>query len=102
MADNPSLVEPGIKTFAVRTLKECHNFKMKHYNMVFNIGLGIGFVVVLALLLFVKYKGKLSPEEKKRNDNKKKEYILSKIQNFKDAEEKIHQTLITGLPSWTL
>lgn len=73
---------------------------MKHYNLIFNILSGLVLAFILGLLLFFKYKGKLSPEEKKKNDMKKKEYILSKIQNFQEAKERLQQTLITGLPEW--
>lgn len=100
--ETPSLVEPGIKTFSIKALRECHQFKQKHYNTVFNICAGLILIVVLGILLYLKYKGKMTPEEKKKHENKKKEYILSRIQNFNEAKEKMHQTLITGLPGWSI
>jgi len=100
MDEKPTLIEPGIKTFLNTTLKECHQFKTNYQNSVFNIGLGIVFLMLLSALLFIKYRGKPTKAEQREKDRLKKEYILSKIQNFQEAREKIHQRMITGLPSF--
>jgi len=94
------LTEPGVKYFLNETLKQCHKFKEKYQNMVFNIGLLIGFFIILGILLIYKYKGKLTPEEIEENDLEKKRYILSRIRNYQDAKTKAQQELITGLPHW--
>jgi septal ring-binding cell division protein DamX len=94
------LTEPGVKYFLNETLKQCHKFKEKHQNMIFNIGLLIGFFIILGILLLYKYKGKLTPEEIEQKEHEKKTYILSKIRNYQDAKVKAQQELITGLPHW--
>jgi hypothetical protein len=96
----PMLTEPGVKYFLNETLKQCHQFKEKHNNMIFNIGLLIGFFIILGILLLYKYKGKLTPEEVEQKELDKKRYILSKIRNYQDAKIKAQQELITGLPHW--
>jgi septal ring-binding cell division protein DamX len=96
----PMLTEPGVKYFLNETLKQCHKFKEKHQNMIFNIGLLIGFFIILGILLLYKYKGKLTPEEIEQKEHEKKTYILSKIRNYQDAKVKAQQELITGLPHW--
>jgi len=96
----PMLTEPGVKYFLNATLKQCHQFKEKHNNMLFNIGLLLGFFIILGILLLYKYKGKLSPEEVEQKELEKKQYILSKIRNFQDAKVRAQQELITGLPHW--
>ena len=68
--------------------------------MIFNVGLFIGFLLVLGLILLYKYKGKLSPVELEKKNKEKQQYILSKIQNFQQAKRIAHQELITGLPAW--
>ena len=98
--NKPMLTEPGVKFFLNETLKQCHKFKEKHNNMLFNIGLLIGFLIVLGILLLYKYKGKLTPEEIEGKELEKKRYILSKIRNFQDAKVRAQQELITGLPHW--
>ena len=59
----PMLTEPGVKYFINETLKQCHQFKEQHQNMLFNIGLLVSFFIVLGSLLLYKYKGKLTPQE---------------------------------------
>ena len=98
--NKPSLTEPGVKYFLNQTLKQCHIIKNKFNNTIFNIGLFILFLTILGLILFFKYKGKLTPIEIEIKNKEKQQYILSKIQNFQEAKKKAHQELITGLPHW--
>jgi hypothetical protein len=98
--NKPMLTEPGVKYFLNETLKQCHKIKEKYNNMLFNIGLLIGFFIILGILLLYKYKGKLTPEEIEEKELEKKRYILSKIRNFQDAKIRAQQELITGLPHW--
>jgi hypothetical protein len=96
----PTLIEPGVKYFLSETLKQCRIFKNTYNNLLINIALGVGFLVLLGTILLFKYKGKLTPVEKDMKNRQKKQYILSKIQNFQEAKKKAHQELITGLPHW--
>jgi hypothetical protein len=96
----PMLTEPGFKYFLNETLKQCHTYKEKYQNTIFNIGLLIGFFIILGILLIYKYKGKLTPEEIEQKEMEKKTYILSRIHNYQDAKRKAQQELITGLPHW--
>ena len=96
----PTLIEPGVKYFLNETLKECYKFKEKYNNIIFNICMLIGFIIILLAILIVKYKGKLTPEEKEEKEQVKKQYILSKISNYQQAKLKEQQELITGLPHW--
>ena len=96
----PMLTEPGVKYFLSATLKQCHQFREKYMNNLFNIGLFITFFLLLGLILLYKYKGKLTPAEREEKDMDKKKYILSKIHNFQQTKLKTQQSLITGLPQW--
>jgi len=98
--NRPMLTEPGVKYFLNETLKQCHIFKEKYNNMLVNIGLSIGFLIILGIILLYKYKGKLTNEEIREKEMEKKKYILSKIRNFQDAKLRAQQQLITGLPHW--
>lgn len=97
----PQLIEPGIKTFLRYSLKKCHEFKMSYYNTIANIVIFALFCLSVSLLLYIKYKGKPSPEELEEKDRQKKYYILEKIKNYQDAKRIAHQELITGLPAFT-
>lgn len=96
----PTLTEPGVKYFLNQTLKQCHIIRDNFHNMVFNIGLFIGFLIILGLILLYKYKGRLSSVEIEKKNKEKQQYILSKIKNFQEAKKEAHQELITGLPAW--
>jgi hypothetical protein len=96
----PILTEPGVKYFLNETLKQCHSFKEKYNNMLFNIGITIIFFIILGILLLYKYKGKLTPEEIEQKETEKKHYIMSKIKNYQEAKLRSQQELITGLPHW--
>jgi hypothetical protein len=98
--EKPTLVEPGVKYFLKQTLKQCREFKDEYNNLLFNIGIGCLFFFIVGTILFIKYKGKLTPVEKEKKNKQKQQYILSKIKNFQDAKRIAQQELITGLPQW--
>ena len=96
----PALTESGVKYFLHQSLKQCHIIRENFHNMIFNIGLFIAFLLILGLILFYKYKGKLTPVEIEKKNKEKQQYILSKIQKFQQAKRVAQQELITGLPAW--
>ena len=96
----PILIEPGVRYFLNETLKQCHQFKEKYNNMIFNVASLVGLFLLIAIILAFKYKGKLTPEEKEQKETEKKQYILSKIRNYQQAKLRSQQELITGLPHW--
>ena len=96
----PALTEPGVKYFLHQTLKQCHVARDTFHNLIFNVGLFIGFLIILGLMLLYKYKGRLTPVEIAIKNKEKQQYILSKIKNFQQAKRIAHQELITGLPAW--
>ncbi len=98
----PILIEPGVKYFIGGTLKECKKFKEQHISFLFNIFLFIAFISLLGIILFYRYKGKLTYEEIAVKNKQKKEYIISKLQQIA-IEKKKQQTnsdMITDLPIW--
>jgi len=96
----PRLTEPGVKYFLGQTLKQCKEFKDKYRYYIFNLGVFITIVLVLSVFLYIRYKGKPTPEEKVQRDREKQQYILSKIQMLQITKQRERQALITGLPSW--
>jgi len=96
----PVLIEPGVKYFLNETLKQCNIIKNKYYNVMFNLGLFFFFLLLLGGILFFKYKGRLTPAEKREKEKEKQKYILSKIKQFQQAKRIAQNELITGLPQW--
>ncbi len=75
----PALIEPGVKYFLSKSLEQCRQIKDYYYTQSFNFMAGIAFFICLGVLLYVKYKGKMTPEEKETKLRKQQEYILSKL-----------------------
>lgn len=75
----PSLIEPGVKYFLSKSLEQCRQIKDYYYTQNYNFTIGIVFFICLGILLYIKYKGKLTPEEKETKERKQQEYILSKL-----------------------
>ena len=96
----PRLIEPGVKYFLSETLKQCREFKNKYNNIIWNISLSVGFLILLGAILLYKYKGKLTPVEKDMKNRQKQQYIMTKIKNYQEAKQRSRQELITGLPHW--
>jgi predicted membrane protein len=97
---NPSLVESGAKYFFTKTLEGCHNKKVKYYNTLYNLILLGFFLFIVAITLIYKYKGKLTPEEKKAKHEKERSYILNKINSIDIQKQKYRQEIITNLPTF--
>ena len=76
---NPRLIEPGVKFFLHETLKNCHQNKKEYYNMLVNAGLLLLFILIFGIILRIKYKGKLTPREKRIKERKIQEYLISNL-----------------------
>lgn len=94
----PLLTEITTKFYIKNSLKEVRQFKNKYITLFVNIGLFLAFILITGLLLYFKYKGKLTPEEKKIKENQKKQYLFEKLHRISDAKRKENQNLITDLP----
>ena len=58
-------------------------------------------IVVISGFLLFKYKGKLTPQEIAVKQQKKKEYLISKLVKIGETKRKIDETMITDLPVWS-
>lgn len=95
------LVEPGVSYFYNKTLQKCHHLKETHYNIYYNTIMLLGFIFIIGTLLYIRYKGKLSPIDQKMKQTKKHEYIMSKVRNYQDVKRQTTDaTLITKLPEF--
>lgn len=103
MNDNiyPSLVEPGVKYYLDCTLKQCHKYKEKYNNIVFNAFIFLFFISILGILLMYRYKGKPTNVEIEIKNRKKQEYIISKLQQISNIKKDMNDKIITDLPNWS-
>lgn len=94
----PSLTEFTTKYYLRHSLNQARIFKDKYITLFVNIFLLLIFILLFGTLLLYKYKGKLSPEEKKYKEREKKMYIFQKLQQYAYDKQKQNQTMITDLP----
>ena len=96
--EKPKLIEPGVAHFFNENLKLCHSKKAIYMNKLFNVILLCMFLCILFMILYYKYKGKLTPKQKKEKENKERLYILNKVKSMKVEKQKQQQEIITNLP----
>ena len=97
----PSLIEPGVKYYFNGVLKQCNAIREQYINTIFNISLFAILLLILGSILYFKYKGKLTPEEKEAKKRKEQEYILSKLSKVNAMNYAANKgKSITGLPFW--
>lgn len=92
------LVEPGVKYFLRESLQQCNKIKERYYNICFNVGALVFIVGLMGTILWVKYKGKLTPVEKAIKTQKDKIYILEKLKSIPNPQQQ--KNMITDLPKW--
>jgi hypothetical protein len=81
----------------ISQLNNCKKDKFLRHSMILNIFLFLMFCTIISAILFIQYKGKQNIEDQINRNNKKRNYILSKLQVFqKMKESQISQ--ITNIP----
>lgn len=99
--ETPNLTEPGMKYWLSQSLREMRRFKDRNLTIIFNFTMTIALVAVVSGFLIFKYKGKLTPQEIAVKQQKKKEYLISKLVKIGETKRKINETMITDLPVWS-
>ena len=94
----PALTEFSTKYYIRNSLKEVRRFKDKYITILVNVLLFLLFVGVVGGLLYYKYKGKLTPDEKRQKEQEKKMYLFQKLHQISYEKQKESQSLITNLP----
>jgi hypothetical protein len=92
--NTPILVESTIKSIMNSQLNDCKKDKFSKNSMILNISLFIMFCSIISFVLFIQYKGKQNIEERINKDNKKRNFILSKLQVL----QKMKESQFTNIP----
>jgi len=87
ITSTPILVESTIKNIMNSQLNNCKKDKFIKNSLIMNISLFILFCSIVSCILFIQYKGKQNIEERINRDNKKRNYILSKLQVLQKMKE---------------
>ena len=100
MNSNPQLIESGTRYFLRETLKNCNKKRTKYYNDLTNLGLLIGFFIIVSSIVYYKYTTRPTEESRKQKETLKQTYILSKIQALTNKKFKDQNQIITNLPKF--
>ena len=84
----PHLVEKNILYVMKDQLLECNQKKLYRNNIIFNSILFILLTSLISIVLYIKYKGKQDTKTLLEKENKKKNYILSKLQFYQKMKRK--------------
>lgn len=76
------LTEPGIREYFLDSFQKCKEYKMNYYTKLVNIGLFVIFVCILAGILYMKKKEKMTPQQKAKKNEEDRVYIMSKIRSM--------------------
>ena len=101
----PQLIAPNVKFFFKNVLKNCNNIKNNNYNLYFNVGMFILFLIILVTVLLVKYNGGKNSKQKYEKNLRDKQYIMSKLVYYNKANiennQRIKNNMITNLPDYS-
>jgi hypothetical protein len=90
----PSLVEPTIKYILQSELKTSSDIKFNRNSFFYNIVCFVVIISIIGFILWLQYNGKNDAIKMIERENKKREYILSKIQMY----QKIKTSEYTNIP----
>ncbi len=90
----PTLVEPTIKYILQSELKTSREIKFDRNSFFFNTICCIIIISIIAFILWLQYNGKKDIVKVIERENKKRDYILSKIQMY----QKIKSSEYTNIP----
>jgi len=84
----PHLVEKNVLYVMKDQLLECNKKKLYRSNIIFNSVLFVLLTSIISIVLYIKYKGKQDTKKLLEKENKKKNYILSKLQFYQKMKTK--------------
>ena len=84
----PQLVEPNIVHVMNYQLIECNKKKLLKNTIIFNVTCGIIILIIIGMILYIKYTGKQDIKTTIKRENKKRDYILSKLQFYQKQQTK--------------
>ena len=100
VVQNPSLTEPGVKYFLRETLKNCHTKSEAYYNTVWNCSLFLVLLCTIGIALAYMKRHKLTPEQKKKKDEKDHTHVMNKIRSLREEKKRMENENITNLPKF--
>jgi hypothetical protein len=84
----PQLVEPSIMNVMKHQLNECNKQKIIKNTITFNLIGGAIIIGIICIILYIKYKGKQDTRSMNEKEQKKRDFILSKLQFYQKIKTK--------------
>jgi hypothetical protein len=84
----PVLVEQSIINIMNEQLVICNKNKFMKNSLLFNLGGFLIIILIISIILYIKYKGKQDFKTIKDRENKKRNYILSKLKFYQNIKTK--------------
>lgn len=94
------LVEPGMKYFMNETLKQCCSKKYDYYNHLYNLILGVTFIVGFSIFLMYCFQEKKNIMKKRQQEEQKELYLTNIVNQIQLEERRKKNELITQLPTF--
>ena len=94
------LCEPAMKRVLRTALKDSRTRRDQQTCWTFNMAMAAGLVFGLALLLYARFKGKLTDEEKAAKEGQRYRYIVEKLGLLTEMRGTRNKGILTGLPRW--
>ncbi len=84
----PQLVEPNIINIMKHQLNECNKQKLIKNTITFNL-IGAAIIIsIICIILYIKYQGKQDIRKMNERENRRRDYILSKLQFYQKIKTK--------------
>ena len=97
--DAPKLIEGQAGNFMYQTLRQCHEKRVMTYSFVFNLAIASVFLIVGAIVLYVLFQQKKTPDQQKDNILRDQKFILEKIKSLKEQKQYyLENESITKIP----
>ena len=84
----PTLVEPTIRIIMTEQLNKCNKTKFEHNTLVFNLVTGLLLISIISIILYITYKGKQDFRSIREREDKKRNFILSKVNFYQKMKTK--------------
>lgn len=92
-----NLVEGGTRRYVRMMLLRSHDFRVRHYNFLFNIGLLVAFVLLISGVLYYMYHTKETKDKTRMRKRLQRNYVIDKLHAYNHATRSIDGAYNTPL-----
>ena len=97
--ENPRLIEHQAGHFMYDTLRQCHEKRILTYSFVFNITIVCVFCLITGIILYLLYRKKKTPDQRRSDIIRDQKMVLEKIKSLKEQKQYyLENESITKMP----